>query len=265
MVGWGGRGGGRVARLVVGRLRRASCGPAAALALVGGWVGGGGGGGVVNQAAARGARPGSGNMWVTLANSDEVVAPAPERRRDQLQDPEHFLAPRGRRAADPATRRRPFPVLGPGDVAVDRPTASSGSRSRRERDRAHRPEGRDRRLSTASRCSISLQACTDAICRRPVGRSPAPRRCPPAAADEGPRRRPRQHRPLLHRAGRRRDRRAPRLAERTTLAERHFPCVCMQPLGIALDPNGDIWYSEGTSNRLGRMTLDADEPVRRGQ
>ena len=44
------------------------------------------------------------------------------------------------------------------------------------------------------------------------------------------------------------------------LAERHFSCACMQPLGIALAPNGDIWYSEGTTNRLGRMTLDQKNP-----
>jgi streptogramin lyase len=46
----------------------------------------------------------------------------------------------------------------------------------------------------------------------------------------------------------------------TPIAEQHFSCVCIQPLGIALDPNGDVWYSEGTSNRIGRMTLDAAHP-----
>ena len=66
---------------------------------------------------------------------------------------------------------------------------------------------------------------------------------------------------LLHRAERRRDRRAPRGADGTTIDETHIPCVCLQPLGIALDPDGDIWYSEGTEQPPGPDDARRDAPV----
>src|SRR3954452_10399924 len=49
-------------------------------------------------------------------------------------------------------------------------------------------------------------------------------------------------------------------ADGTKLDEEHLNCNCLQPLGIALDPSGDVWFSEGSSNRIGRMTLDQSKP-----
>ena len=31
----------------------------------------------------------------------------------------------------------------------------------------------------------------------------------------------------------------------TKLNEVHLTCDCLQPLGVALDPSGDIWFTEG--------------------
>lgn len=46
----------------------------------------------------------------------------------------------------------------------------------------------------------------------------------------------------------------------TKLNEVHLPCGCIEPLGIAIDPDGDIWFSEGITNRLGRLRLDDTRP-----
>ena len=45
-----------------------------------------------------------------------------------------------------------------------------------------------------------------------------------------------------------------------TLAERALLVRLHPAARHRARPNGDIWYSEGTSNRLGRMTLDAANP-----
>jgi streptogramin lyase len=201
----------------------------------------------------------AGNMWVTLANSDQVVRLRPNATTISSQDPEHFSLPGG--AAPPVGDAPPtLPILGPGDVAVDKHgivwiTLTLSNAIARIDPKVATPGSFD------GITVFDLVPCTDAICRRPVG--------PVAGAA------PLSRLPLQMKV---RDDghgdtdlffteqnadaigalRVSPSGDR--IAERHFPCVCVQPLGIALDPNGDIWYSEGTSNRLGRMTLDAASP-----
>src|SRR5581483_5251351 len=43
-----------------------------------------------------------------------------------------------------------------------------------------------------------------------------------------------------------------------------LPCQCLQPLGMALNPDGAIWFTEGLSNRLGKLTPDPTHPFRAG-
>src|SRR4051794_1108254 len=50
----------------------------------------------------------------------------------------------------------------------------------------------------------------------------------------------------------------------TPLTERHFPCGCSNPLGVALDAGGDVWFTEGADNRLGRMSFDQSRPFDAG-
>jgi hypothetical protein len=46
----------------------------------------------------------------------------------------------------------------------------------------------------------------------------------------------------------------------TKLDEHHFACECTSPLGLALDAGGDLWFTEGLNNRLGRITFDQSRP-----
>jgi hypothetical protein len=46
----------------------------------------------------------------------------------------------------------------------------------------------------------------------------------------------------------------------TKLTERHFACGCSNPLGIALDAGGDLWFTEGLDSRLGRISFDQARP-----
>jgi streptogramin lyase len=43
-----------------------------------------------------------------------------------------------------------------------------------------------------------------------------------------------------------------------------LPCQCAQPLGMALNADGSIWFTEGLSNRLGKLTPDPTHPFRAG-
>jgi streptogramin lyase len=46
----------------------------------------------------------------------------------------------------------------------------------------------------------------------------------------------------------------------TQLGQTHFSCGCRVPFGLALDQDGDVWFTEGVSNRIGRLTPDVSEP-----
>jgi streptogramin lyase len=47
----------------------------------------------------------------------------------------------------------------------------------------------------------------------------------------------------------------------TRLSYTDFPCGCREPKGIAASPDGSIWFTEQTTNRLGRLTVDPSRPL----
>jgi streptogramin lyase len=202
---------------------------------------------------------GKGAMWVTLANSDQVVRLHPSAATISTQDPEHFSLPGG--AAPPVgDAPPPLPILGPGDVAVDKHgivwvTLTLSNAIARIDPSVAKPGSFD------GIKIFNLRPCTDGTCRPPIGAVgvAAPLTRLPLqmkVRDDG-----KGDTDLFFTEQNADAIGALRVApDGTQLAEQHFSCVCIQPLGIALDPDGDIWYSEGTSNRIGRMTLDAASP-----
>jgi streptogramin lyase len=209
------------------------------------------------------ARDKGGNMWVTLANSDEVVRLSNVDGSLSDAKVDRFPIPGGIVADPPPPTNppsAPTPVLGPGDVAIDSHgivwvtlvTANQIARI----DPAQTTPG-----TTDGIDIIRLKPCTDATCRQALV---------PGAAAALLSRLPLQMKLRMDRAGNTELFFSEQAADAIgalrmardgrKLDEQHFNCVCLQPLGIALDPNGDIWYSEGTSNRIGRMTLDPSDP-----
>jgi streptogramin lyase len=208
------------------------------------------------------ARDKDGNMWVTLAHSDEVVRLS--NFDGSLADAkvDHFPIPGGVVADPLPPNQPPTPVLGPGDIAIDHRgivwvtlvDANAIARIDPTKVVPSSKEGVGIEIT-------KLKPCTDATCRQ----APVP---VPAAAPLS--RLPLQMKLRRDSAGNTELFFTEQAADAigalrmspagTKLDEQHFNCVCLQPLGIALDPNGDIWYSEGTSNRIGRMTLDPEKP-----
>jgi streptogramin lyase len=203
-----------------------------------------------------------GKLWVTLANTDEVARITPGGDLSAsgteifplpggINDPDHPVSPAVAAVG---------PLLGPGDVRVDSHgivwvTLGVGNAIARINP------ADARNGSTAGITVHSLKPCTEISCRAaPV----------PGAAAAPLSRIPLQMR--LYEDG----------GENTViffteqgadsigvlrftpagdkLDEQHLNCDCLQPLGIALDPSGDVWFTEGSSNRLGHMTLDPTKP-----
>src|SRR3954452_6864033 len=205
----------------------------------------------------------AGNLWVTLANTDEVARLAPTSGSLSAPEPDVFPLPGGindkANPPDPATALA-GPVLGPGDVQVDGHgivwvTLGVGNAI------ARIDPSKTKRNTTQGITVIPLQACTDVTCRRaPV----------PGAAATLVSRIPLQLRvyedggenTVLFFTEQASDAIGVLRVSPTgsKLNETHIDCRCMQPLGLALDPDGDIWFTEGSSNRLGRMTLDPTAP-----
>src|SRR3954470_6284606 len=207
----------------------------------------------------------SGKLWVTLANTDEVARITPDQGTLSKGDPEVFPLPHGINDPTPANRPDPAtiaagPVLGPGDVQVDGHgivwvTLGVGNAIARIDPQAAK-------AGTTQGIEIfHLKECTELTCRRaPV----------PGAAATVLSRIPLQMR--LYEDGRENtvmfftEQAADTIGvlrvdkDGHQLDEAHLNCGCLQPLGLALDPSGDVWFSEGSSNRLGRMTLDPTAP-----
>jgi streptogramin lyase len=208
------------------------------------------------------ARDKAGNMWVTLANSDEVVRLSNVGGSLADAKVDHFPIPGGVVADPLPPNQPPTPVLGPGDIAIDHHgivwvTLVEANAIARIDPAKVVPSSTD-----GPGIDITpLKACTDATCR------PAPL---PVAAAAPLSRLPLQMKVRSDSAGNTELFFTEQAADAIgalrmspsgkKLDEQHFNCVCLQPLGIALDPNGEIWYSEGTSNRIGRMTLDLEKP-----
>ena len=90
--------------------------------------------------------------------------------------------------------------------------------------------------------------------------------CPTrAAADEGHARRRGNTLIWFTEANADRDRPAPRHARRPKPPPPDaLHCGCGSPVGLALDPAGDVWFTEGVSNRLGRISPDPGPSTPRG-
>src|SRR4051812_42972686 len=202
----------------------------------------------------------SGHMWVSMANNDTVVRLTPTTDSLSNPDPQVFPLPGGITADPPPPGTAAAAVLGPGDVQVDShgivwvTLGVANAIARIDPALAH-PN------TTDGITIFTLKPCTEATCRRIAV---------PGAAGTPLSRVPLQMR--LWEDGN----------ENTVMAfteqmsdaigllrvsptgkkldEAHVGCNCLQPLGLALDPDGDIWFSEGSSNRLGRMTLDQTAP-----
>ena len=50
----------------------------------------------------------------------------------------------------------------------------------------------------------------------------------------------------------------------TQLGQTHFSCGCIAPFGLALDQAGDVWFTEGVTNAIGRLTPDVTQPYPAG-
>jgi streptogramin lyase len=203
----------------------------------------------------------TGKLWVSLANTDEVARLSPTSGALSSAAPEIFPLPGGI-ADQPPDAGTPAvaPVLGPGDVQVDGHgivwvTLGAANAIARIDPAVAKAN------TTAGITILHLQACTDATCRKP----------PVAGAPAAPLSRiPLQMRLFEDGAGNTvmffTEQASDSIgvlrvsATGTKLDEAHLNCGCLQPLGLALDPSGDIWFTEGSSNRIGRMTLDATAP-----
>jgi streptogramin lyase len=203
---------------------------------------------------------GSGRIWMTMANSDEIVRLTPGTANLTDATPERFPLPGGIRDPQhlPPPDQPQAPLLGPGDIQVDGQgivwvTLTAGNAIARI-DPAQVTDG-----TTAGIKIFHLTPC-DATCRRPPG--------PAVAAPLS--RLPLQLRLYEDGGGNTvmffTEQNADRIgmlrvsASGQQLNETHYSCGCQQPLGIALDAEGNVWFSEGTNNRLARMTLDQARP-----
>src|SRR3954468_3496294 len=202
----------------------------------------------------------SGHMWVSMANNDTVARLTPTTDNLSNPDPQVFPLPGGITADPPPPGTAAAAVLGPGDVQVDShgivwvTLGVANAIARIDPALAH-PN------TTDGITIFPLKPCTEATCRRIAV---------PGAAGTPLSRVPLQMR--LWEDGD--ENKVMAFTEQMSdaigllrvsptgkkLDEAHVGCNCLQPLGLALDPDGDIWFTEGSSNRLGRMTLDQTAP-----
>jgi streptogramin lyase len=203
-----------------------------------------------------------GNIWVTMEGTDEIVRLAPgDDRLDTRAEPARFPLPGGITADPPPGDGPAEPLLGPADIAIDGQgmiwaTLTTGNAIARIDPGEAEPgntEGKGIKIFKLAPC--------DRTCRTP----------PPPATPAPLSRFPLQME--VHEDGGGNtvvfftEMAADRIGALRVSAsgdkvlnEQHFQCACAQPLGIALDADGAIWFSEGSSNRLGRLTLGQTRP-----
>ena len=199
-----------------------------------------------------------GDLWSRSPASTRSCA-AHRRRRPRRSARASSCIPGGRHTRRPA-RAAP---LEPSDVAVDHRGVVWTTLAARQRHRADRPRRR-RDGTTAGGRVYPLPACGEDECPAVFPPDPAERPTRAAAADRVTQDARGQHARLVHRGQRRTA--SACCASRPTareLGQTHFSCGCQAPLGIALDQAGDVWFTEGVDNRIGRLTPDVTEPVRR--
>jgi streptogramin lyase len=206
----------------------------------------------------------TGKLWVTFANSDQVARLSPTSDSLSSPAPEVITLPGGRPGPPADGTAAVGGVLGPGDVQVDHAgivwvaLGAANAIARIDPSVAHAG-------STAGIAVHHLQACTATTCRTapavgqaaPLTRLPLQLRVRKGADGNTEVFFTEQNADAI---GMLRFTPSGTRAPNGGPGEQHFNCGCVQPLGIALDPNGDIWFSEGSTNALGRMTLDAETP-----
>src|SRR4051794_7003928 len=205
-------------------------------------------------------------LWVTLANTDEVAFITPN--KDALSatgEPKIYALPGGINDPDPATRPDPAtiaagPVFGPGDIRIDPKgivwvTLGVGNAIARIDPTTATTDGKH------GIHIIHLKPCTEVTCRRapvpgnpaaPLSRIPLQLRVYEDAGENT----------VLYFTEQAADAIGVLRVSKddVTLNESHIYCDCIQPLGLALDPSGDVWFTEGSTNRLGRMTPNPTAP-----
>jgi len=205
----------------------------------------------------------TGHLWVTLANSDQMVRMSPTPGALSAPAPEVFPLPGG--IHDPANPPRASGtvvaggVLGPGEVAVDGRGIVWVTLGL-ENAIARIDPAKTIADTTNGITVYPLKPCTATNCRTPPAGGPA---APLSRV-------PLQLRLYEDGGGNTVMFFTEQLADAigvlrvssdgVKLDETHLSCDCVQPLGVALDPSGDVWFSEGSSNRLGRLTLDQSRP-----
>jgi streptogramin lyase len=204
---------------------------------------------------------GDGRVWVTMEGSDELVRLNPTDGAISDGAPTRFPLPGGLRdPANPPPAGQTDALLGPADVAIDGrgmvwTTLVAGNAIARLDPSRARPG------TTAGIDVFKLDPCNN-LCRKPL---------PPVVP--GPlSRQPLQLEVFEDGGGNTvawfTEMAADRIGvirvspEGRKVNETHFGCGkgCLMPLGIALDDEGRVYFSEGISNRIGRLTLDTARP-----
>ncbi|MCW2998262.1 MAG: hypothetical protein JWN65_1811 [Solirubrobacterales bacterium] len=196
-----------------------------------------------------------GRAWATLAGVDKLVRITPGETLGASQV-EEIRIPGGTYDAAAA----PEPRWGPGDVRVDGhgivwATLGGGNAIARI-DPALVAHGTDKGVQV-----IELEPCADhTVCRQP----------PLPAAPGALTRLPLQLRVWDDGAGNTVLAFTEMVADRigilrvtpdgTVKNQAHFPCGCVSPLGLDLDADGAIWFTEGATNRIGRLQLGQARP-----
>ena len=204
---------------------------------------------------------GDGRVWVTMEGSDELVRLSPTDGAISDGAPARFPLPGGLKdPSNPPPAGQTDALLGPADVAIDGrgmvwATLVAGNAIARLDPSKARPG------STEGIEIFKLEPCNN-LCRRPL---------PPAVP--GPLSREPLQLEVFEDGGGNTvawftEMAADRIGvirvspEGRKVNETHFGCGkgCLMPLGIALDGEGRVYFSEGISNRIGRLTLDTARP-----
>ena len=204
---------------------------------------------------------GDGRVWVTMEGSDELVRLDPTDGAISDGAPARFPLPGGLKdPAHPPPANQTDALLGPADVAIDGrgmvwTTLVAGNAIARLDPSRARPG------STEGIEVFKLEPCNN-LCRKPL---------PPIVP--GPLSREPLQLEVFEDGGGNTvawftEMAADRIGvirvtpEGRKLNETHFGCGkgCLMPLGIALDGEGRVYFSEGISNRIGRLTLDTARP-----
>src|SRR3954452_15497840 len=198
----------------------------------------------------------NGDMWMTLSGVDAVARIAPAADLDDSKI-ERFLIPGGNHDADPAKvglapHALHFDQRGMLWVTLDVGNAIARIDPAKVHD------------NTEDGITIyHLNGCTTGICPAPF---------PPEDPPPPPSRMPVQMDTMPDGAGNTvvvfSEENASAIGalrvapNGTELHKVDYPCSCNVPLGLQLDPDGSVWFTEAIENRIGHLRLDQAEPFK---